>query len=60
MAWYWILLITFGSVILYSLIMFPLWALMRASSLQSRWEENCLAAKANEERLDSRKENKEN
>lgn len=56
MAWYWILLITFGSVILYSLIMFPLWALMRAASLQSRHEEAQLAKKAEEGSLNPSEE----
>lgn len=56
MEWYWILLITFGSVILYSLIAFPLWALLRAASIQSRYEEEKhLAEKlTNEEKLSSK------
>lgn len=52
MEWYWILLITFGFVILYSLIAFPLWALMRAASLASRAEEKAAdLARKTEERI---------
>lgn len=54
MEWYWILLITFGSVILYSLIAFPLWALMRAASLATRAEEKLAAVVEKEEKFDKK------
>ena len=52
MEWYWILLITFGSVILYTLLALPLWALARAASLASRAEEKLAEIAEKEEKLD--------
>lgn len=39
MEWYWITLICIGAAIGYGLLLFPLWAILRLSSIQSRYEE---------------------
>lgn len=54
MEWYWILLITIGSIIVYILLVFPLWVILRAASIQSRYEEEHLIENNNEEELSSK------
>lgn len=49
MEWYWILLIVLGSVTAYLTLLFPLWALLRAASIQSRREEEFFTEKGEKE-----------
>lgn len=54
MEWYWIVLTVIGSIVIYMLLVFPLWVIMRESSIQSRYEEEYLIENNNEEELSNK------